>query len=61
MIGTDLIKQQALDPDSKAMQRINFTENLDRPEKKTMFFIIEEAQKPFTFSTRNRETIGNLF
>ena len=45
MIGTDLIKQQTLDPDSKAMQRITFTEDLDRPEKKTMFFIIEEAQK----------------
>ena len=45
MIGTDLIKQQTLDPDSKAMQRINFTENLDRPERKTKFFIIEEAQK----------------
>ena len=29
MIAIDLSKQQALDPDPKAIQQINFTANLD--------------------------------
>ena len=29
MIATDLIKQQVLDPDPKAVQQINFTGNVD--------------------------------
>ena len=45
MIAIDLIKQQALDADSRAIQEINFTENLDRGENTTMFFIIEEAKE----------------
>ena len=32
MIAIDLSKQQALSPDPKAIQQINFTVNLDRPE-----------------------------
>ena len=42
MIATDLSKQQALDADTKAIQSIDFTGNLDRAEGTTMFFIIEE-------------------
>ena len=30
MIAVDLSKQQALDADPKAIQQINFTENLDK-------------------------------
>ena len=45
MIAIDLSKQQALDADPKAIQQINFIENLDRPEGATMFFIIEEAKE----------------
>ena len=30
MIAIDLCKQQALDADTKAIQQINFTANLDR-------------------------------
>ena len=30
MIAVDLSKQQALDADSRAIQQINFTANLDR-------------------------------
>ena len=30
MIAINLSKQQALDPDPKAVQQINFTANLDR-------------------------------
>ena len=47
MIAIDLNKQQALGSDSKAIQKNNFARNLDRVEGATMFFIIEEAKKPF--------------
>ena len=39
MIVIDLSKQQALDADPKAIQQINFTENLT--QEATVFFIIE--------------------
>ena len=45
MIAIDLSKQQALDADSKAIQQINFTENLDRPGDTRMFFVLEEAKE----------------
>ena len=45
IIAIDLSKQQALDADPRAIQQINFTANLDRPENTTMFFIIEEAKE----------------
>ena len=48
MIAIDLSEQQTLDADPKAIQSINFTENLNRVEDEddntTMFFIIEEAK-----------------
>ena len=37
-------KHQALDADSRAIQQINFTVNLDRTGNITMFCIIEEAK-----------------
>ena len=43
VVAIDLSKQQALDPDLRATQQINFTANLDRVGNTTMFFIIEEA------------------
>ena len=45
MIAIDLSKQQALDADPKAIQQINFIENLDREGNTTIFFIIEEVKK----------------
>ena len=45
MIVVDVSKQQALDADTKAIQQINFTANLDRAGNTTMFFIIEEAKE----------------
>ena len=42
MIAIDLSKQQELDYDPKAIQRINFTGNLE--QQATIFFIIEEAK-----------------
>ena len=45
MIAIDLNKQQALDADPRAIQQINFSENLNRNGDMTMFFIIEEAKE----------------
>ena len=38
MIAIDLIKQQALDAEPKAIQQVNFTGNLDRAGNTTIFF-----------------------
>ena len=45
MIAVDLSKQQALDADSKAIQEINFTGNLDRAGDTRIYFILEEAKE----------------
>ena len=45
MIAIDLGKKQVLDADTRAIQEINFTANLDRAGKTTTFFIIEEAKE----------------
>ena len=51
MIAVDLSKQQALDADSKAVQKINITANLDRDKNKRFYFILEEAKETvFEFS-----------
>ena len=42
-MAIDLSKQQALDANSKAMQQINLTGNLE--QQLTMFFIIEKAKE----------------
>ena len=47
MIAIDLSKQQALDADPKAIQQINFTENLNQAADATMFFLIKEAKETF--------------
>ena len=51
MITIDLSRQNELDADPRAINQINFTANLDRAGHKTIFFIIEEAEKAiFEFS-----------
>ena len=45
MIAVDLSKQQALDTDSRAVQQINFTANLDRAGNTRVYFILEEAKE----------------
>ena len=45
MIAVDLSKQQALDADPKAIQRINFTVNLDRAGNTIISFILEKAKE----------------
>ena len=43
MIAVDLSKQKALDADPRAIQKINFTANLDRAGNTRIYFILEEA------------------
>ena len=45
MIAIDLSKQQAIDAEAKAIQQINFTENLDRTGNTRLCFIVEEAKE----------------
>ena len=45
MIAIHLRKKQAVDADSKAIQQINFTGNLNWGGQTVMFFIIEEAKE----------------
>ena len=45
MIAVDLSKQQTLDSDPRAIQQINFTENLDRAGNTRVYFILEEAKE----------------
>ena len=40
-----LSKQQALDPNPKLIQQINFTGNLDWGRQTALYYIIEEAKK----------------
>ena len=47
MIAVDLSKQKALDFDPKAIQKINFTANLDRAGNTRVYFILEEAKETF--------------
>ena len=55
-IIVDLGKQQALDADRKAIQKINFTANLDRVGNTRIYFILEEAKETvFEFSQRSIE------
>ena len=51
MIAIDLSRQNELDADIRAIQKINFTANLDRAGNTTIFFIIEETKETvFKFS-----------
>ena len=45
MIDIDLSKQEVFDADSRAIQQINFTKNLQRGGDTTIFFVTEEANE----------------
>ena len=45
MIAIDLSKQQVLDTDPKAIQKIKFTANLNREGKIRIYFILEKAKE----------------
>ena len=58
MIVIDLSKQQALDPDPRAIQQINFTANIDRANNTIIFFILEETKGTvFCFSQRTVQVL----
>ena len=50
MIAVNLSKQQVLDADPKAIQKINFTANLDRDGNTRFYFILEVKETVFEFS-----------
>ena len=45
MIAINLSKQQTLDADPRAIQRINFAANLDRAGNTRIYFILEESKE----------------
>ena len=45
LIAIELSKQQKLDADPEAMQKITFTGNLDRAQSSATFFITEETKE----------------
>ena len=45
LIAMDLSRKEALDTDPRAIQQVNFTENLDRAEGAWMVFILEKVKK----------------
>ena len=45
MIAIDVSKQQVLDVDLKAIQKINFTANLDRAKNTRFYFILEQVKE----------------
>ena len=61
MIATDLSKQQALDADPKAIQKINFTRNLNRVEGCNNVFHYQRSKRNnFRLFTRNHKSIVNV-
>ena len=62
LIAIVLSKQQALDVDTKAKNRLILLEIWDQAGNTTMFFILEEVKKNFFgFFTRNSKIILNVF
>ena len=45
IVTVDLSKQQSLDADSRAIQQINFTANLERAGNTRVYFILEEGKE----------------
>ena len=61
MIAIDLIRQNELDVDPRAIQQINFTAKIDRAGNTTIFFIIEEAKEAvFEFSQSTVKSFVNI-
>ena len=59
MIVVDLSKQPALEVDTKTIQQINFTANLDRTENTRIYFILKEAKE--TVLDFSHETVKVLW
>ena len=61
MISIDLSKQQVLDVISKPIQEMNFTENLDRPGNRKMFFTIWELRETILYFSQGTVSVVNSF
>ena len=62
MIAIDLSKQQALNVDSKPIQQINFSANLNGERNTTMLFIVKEAKETILdFSQGTVKVLWNCF
>ena len=59
MISTYLGKQEVLNSDSKAIQQMEVTRNLEQVENTSMFFIIKEAKE--TILDFSQETVKVLW
>ena len=60
--AADLNEQQVLDSDHKAIQQLNFAENLDRLGNRRRFFHLEKSKRNyFGLFTGNCKSIGNVF
>ena len=59
LIATDLSKQKAFDADPKAIEKINFTGDLDRGNN--VFHYWRSKRNHFRFFTKNCESIVNVF
>ena len=60
MIAIDLIKQQVLDAEPKAIQQIDFAANLDREGNTRILFLLEETKEIVRLFTRNCKSIVNI-
>ena len=60
-IAIDLSKQQAVYADSKAIQQISFTANLDQEGKRTMFFIIEEVEETNLYFSQGTVNVLRIY
>ena len=62
LIAIDLSKQQTLNANSKTIQEINFTGNLETAGNITMFFIIKAVKgNILDFLRKENQSIGNSF
>ena len=59
MTAIDLSKQEALTPDSKAIQEINFNGNLERQEQ--YFSLMKKQKKLFKISAKNYKSNVTFF
>ena len=49
-VAIDLIKEQALNAGSKAIQQISFTKNLEKARNETLFIVEEAKETALDFS-----------
>ena len=61
VIAIDLSEKQELDTNPKAIQQINFTENLERDRNTTVSLILEDVKENISNFSQGSVSIVNLF